>query len=124
MALKREEVKREEAPRIETKREEPPRPEPPREEPLTQAKPKYRNNPKPDYPPDARRQKQEGVVYLLVSINARGRVEDVQVDQSSGFTLLDEAALKAVRRWEFEPARRGDTPVPTRVRVPIRFKLE
>lgn len=122
--LKREEPRRDEPSREAVRREEPQPELRKREEPLMQAKPKYRRNPKPDYPPDARRQKQEGVVYLLVSIDARGRVEEVQVERSSGFELLDEAALKAVRQWEFEPARRGDTPVATRVRVPIRFKLE
>jgi len=63
-------------------------------------------------------------VLLLVDVNERGGVDAVQVRQSSGHGALDAAAVAAVRGWEFEPARRGDTPVASRVALPIRFNLE
>lgn len=72
---------------------------------------------------EARRLKQQGVVLLEVEVNADGRPTDVRVRGSSGFSALDQAALKAVRRWEFEPARIGGLPVSSRVEVPVRFSL-
>lgn len=106
------------------KAEPPPPPPPPRQQPLVRARPKYRRNPPPVYPEEARRQRWEGVVLLLVSVDGGGNVTDVQVQRGCGHTALDEAALKVVRGWEFEPARRGDMPVPSRIIVPLRFKLE
>jgi protein TonB len=92
--------------------------------PATGARPRYRSNPKPDYPLEARRAGQEGVVILTVQVTARGRVANVQVSRSSGFPLLDTAALQAVRRWTFEPARILGVPTDTRVEVPVRFRLK
>ena len=66
----------------------------------------------------------EGVVLLDVLVAPDGSAADVRVRRSSGFPLLDESALTTVRqRWRFIPARRGDTPVESRVTVPIRFRL-
>jgi protein TonB len=48
----------------------------------------------------------------------------VEVAQSSGSRVLDNAALKAVRKWRWEPARRGEEPVASTVRCRIRFELE
>lgn len=101
---------------------EPVKPEP--AEPLLQVRARYRRNPAPDYPDEARRRRQEGVVLLRVQVNAKGRVEGVEVERSSGTPSLDQAATRAVRRWEFEPARRGDAPVASTVTVPVRFRLE
>lgn len=103
---------------------EPPSVKPAPVEPLVQARARYRRNPAPDYPEEARRLRQEGVVLLRVQVNARGRVDEAEVERSSGSPSLDQAATRAVRRWEFEPARRGDTPVASTVTVPVRFRLE
>jgi protein TonB len=83
----------------------------------------YRSNPKPDYPAEARRMRQEGVVMVSVEVGADGRPSDVSLGRSSGFTLLDQAAVQAVRRWTFEPARAAGLPVSSRVEVPVRFSL-
>jgi protein TonB len=45
------------------------------------------------------------------------------VQRSSGFEMLDRAAIAAVRRWVFEPGRRGGNPVAAWVQVPVRFAL-
>lgn len=89
----------------------------------TMAKPNYLRNPPPSYPAESRKLHEEGVVLLKVSVTAEGRAADVQLQRSSGFARLDEAALKAVRRWEFNPARAGATPVACSVEVPVRFGL-
>jgi len=83
----------------------------------------YLSNPKPDYPEEARRRRQQGVVLVSVEVGADGRASEVALARSSGFPLLDEAAVQAVRRWMFDPARATGLPVPSRVEVPVRFSL-
>ena len=63
-------------------------------------------------------------MLLRVLVNARGRVAGVELARGSGTSSLDEAAIQGVRSWEFEPARRGDTPIASTVTVPVRFRLE
>jgi len=84
---------------------------------------RYRSNPRPEYPEEARRLHQEGVVLLSVEVSEDGRATDVSLKRSSGSDLLDQAALQAVKRWTFEPARVASLPVSSRVDVPIRFSL-
>jgi len=83
----------------------------------------YLSNPRPEYPEEARRQHQEGLVILSVEVSADGRPDDVTVTRGSGFPLLDQAALDAVRSWRFEPARAAGLPVSSHVDVPVRFTL-
>jgi protein TonB len=80
-------------------------------------------NPAPDYPLEARRAGWEGRVMLLVSVNVSGLVEDAKIHESSGYAVLDDAALSAVRRWRFAAARKGVRAVASDVLVPIRFSL-
>ena len=65
-----------------------------------------------------------GRVVLRVLVTATGAPERVELRTSSGSLRLDGAALEAVQRWKFVPARQGDTPVPAWVLVPILFTLE
>ena len=84
---------------------------------------KLETNPAPPYPPDAFARRQQGRVLLEVHVDEHGLVAGVSVSESSGVSSLDRAALETVRRWRFEPARRGGTPVASVVIVPIRFVL-
>jgi len=88
------------------------------------ARPRYRSNPRPDYPPDARRNRQEGLVIVSVEVAADGRAISTSLVKSSGFPMLDQAAVQAVRRWTFEPATSAGLPVASRVDVPVRFHLD
>ena len=81
------------------------------------------SNPPPEYPVEARRLHQEGVALLGVEVSAEGRPTSVHIKRSSGVPVLDQAALDAVRRWTFEPARIGGLPVASSVDVPLRFSL-
>lgn len=83
----------------------------------------YLNNPPPVYPAAAARRHQEGITVLRVHVQASGRPDQVEVDKSSGFSTLDDAAIAAVKQWSFTPAKRGDTPVDGWVNVPLAFKL-
>ncbi|MGH7942414.1 MAG: energy transducer TonB [Limisphaerales bacterium] len=91
--------------------------------PPAEARPDYLKNPPPDYPAVARRRHEQGVVLLIVGVTAEGRVSRVAIKMSSGFKRLDDAALKAVRKWDFEPARSGPLALASEVEVPIRFEL-
>jgi len=83
----------------------------------------YRHAPLPRYPAAARAQGLEGVVVLSVLVRYDGRVDDARVAVSSGTTILDEAALAAVRTWLFTPASRGGHAVESVVEVPVKFAL-
>ena len=83
----------------------------------------YLNNPAPAYPPMAKRLREQGRVVLRVHVTAAGGVDEIQVRSSSGSTRLDEAALEAVRRWKFAPAKHGAESVAAWVLVPIPFVL-
>lgn len=84
----------------------------------------YLQNPHPEYPPISRRLGEEGRVLLRVRVTADGRAAAVDVDKSSNFTRLDDAALRGVTRWRFVPARRGDEAIEAMVIVPIVFRLD
>ncbi|MGZ8184735.1 MAG: energy transducer TonB [Methylobacter sp.] len=83
----------------------------------------YGSNPKPKYPGIATSRGWEGTVHLLVKVSAEGDSEEVTVQRSSGYDALDEAAIEAVEKWKFIPAKRGETPVSSSVVVPINFVL-
>ena len=85
----------------------------------------YGSNPLPPYPLVARRLGKEGVVLLDVLVAPDGHAAEVRVVRSCGFPPLDDSAVTTVRdRWRFVPARRGTTPIESRVTVPIRFRLD
>jgi len=94
-------------------------------EPFTEANfnANYGSNPKPKYPSVATSRGWEGTVRLLVQVSVEGDSEEVTVQRSSGYDVLDEAAIEAVEKWKFIPAKRGDTPVSSSVVVPINFVL-
>jgi protein TonB len=54
---------------------------------------------------------------------ANGHVGEVQIERSAGHSDLDEAAAEAIKKWRFEPARRGNQPVAVWLRMPVRFVL-
>ena len=87
------------------------------------ARPRPDGCPPPRYPSLARRRGQEGIVRLHLSIDAAGKVDAVTVERSSGFPLLDRAALKAVRSWRFEPASLDGRAVATELLQPVEFRL-
>jgi protein TonB len=88
------------------------------------ANPNYFQNPAPEYPELAKQMRQEGLIILAVDVDREGLPIKVEINQSSGFRLLDQAALKAVGHWKFQPGRMGDIPVESTAIVPIRFRLE
>ena len=80
-------------------------------------------NPRPAYPEASQARREQGQVQLRLAIDAAGRVIDIVVQRSAGYTALDEAALAAVRRWRFEPALRGGRPVPASMTLGVTFQI-
>jgi len=78
---------------------------------------------KPAYPESARRAGIEGTSMLKFEITESGTVSKITVEKSSGHEGLDRAAIAAVQRWRFEPARRGAQAVAVWVTLPVRFEL-
>jgi len=88
------------------------------------ARPLYKQNTSPEYPPRARRMGYEGLVMLKVLVDENGRVEDLAVFKSSGYAALDRAAISSVKTWLFEPGTEDGKKKKMWVKVPIRFQLE
>ena len=80
----------------------------------------------PDYPTFARRSGIQGQVILEVEVLSDGSVGAVEVVRSlmAGPGGLDEAAIRAVRQWEFTPAKAHGQPIAVWARIPIDFQLE
>ncbi|HEK1008546.1 TPA: energy transducer TonB [Pseudomonas putida] len=100
-------------------------PAPPAPAPVTPASANaaYLKNPAPEYPQMAQRRGWEGTVLLRVEVLPSGKPGQIQLQKSSGRDALDAAALAAVKRWSFVPAKQGDVPQAGWVSVPIDFKL-
>ena len=81
-------------------------------------------NRRPAYPEISRRRGQEGTVMLELRVDANGRVVDVRVTESSGFSALDAAAVETLREWRFRPAQRGGMPVAGSITTAVHFRLE
>ena len=75
----------------------------------------------PVYPPLARAAGIQGIVIIEATISADGRVVDARVLRS--MPLLDQAALEAVRQWEYTPTMLNGAPVPVIMTVTVQFTL-
>jgi TonB family protein len=76
----------------------------------------------PQYPEIARSTRVEGVVIIEAIIGSNGKVEEARVLRSKPF--LDDAALAAVRAWEYTPTLLNDRPVPVIMTVTVQFSLK
>lgn len=84
----------------------------------------YLNNPSPTYPMVARRMGLQGRVVLNVEVLASGMCGEINIQKSSGYTMLDNAALQTVKSWRFVPARQGGHAVDKWFMIPIQFSLK
>ena len=81
------------------------------------------NNPHPPYPLLARKYGWQGKLILKVYIKSNGSVENVEIEESSGYPILDDVSRKTLKNWYFTPARFGDTNVKDNLKIPVRFVL-
>lgn len=78
----------------------------------------------PIYPRLSRRRGEEGIVVITLTVTAQGHAENIAIKQSSGYPLLDKAALKAIQRSQFTPAQRNGAAITSTLEQTIEFKLE
>jgi protein TonB len=76
----------------------------------------------PTYPPIAQSARVQGVVIIEATIGPDGAVKDAKVLRS--IPLLDQAALDAVRQWQFTPTLLNGVPVPVIMTVTVQFTLQ
>ncbi len=87
------------------------------------AYPDYGKSPALSYPTLARRRGYEGRVVLKVLVSKGGRVLKVTLAKSSGHSILDKAAMKAVKEWIFKPGKLNGNTVEMWVKVPVVYEL-
>ncbi|MFP4282418.1 MAG: energy transducer TonB [Opitutales bacterium] len=76
----------------------------------------------PQYPPELKRNKVQGEVTLQFLIRANGRTDNIRVESSTN-PAFEEAAIRAVRKWIFQPGEKGGEAVTVRVRQKIPFTI-
>lgn len=86
--------------------------------------PRFLKQVDPEYPEAALRARIEGSVVLEFTIGIDGKATDIKVtkEEPKGFGF-GEAAIEAMKKWRFTPAKKGGKSVPMRVRQTIRFSL-
>lgn len=87
-------------------------------------KPALLGYPQPDYPREARHKGWQGVVEALATVDASGRLLDLQVSHTSGYPELDAAALAALRGARYKPGTADGTPATATLTVTVRFRLQ
>ncbi len=87
------------------------------------AYPLYKENAPPVYPEIARARGYEGIVLVSAEILPDGRVGEIKIRKSSGYAILDQSAIQAVKPWKFEPAKKSGNPFTAWVELPIKFIL-
>lgn len=75
------------------------------------------------YPPDARKRRMEGVTTLRATITAEGAATGISVIQSSGWPMLDDAAVQCFGTWHFAPATRNGVPMTFAMKYSVQWKL-
>lgn len=83
----------------------------------------YLREPIPRYPPKSRKLKEQGLVVLRVLIDEKGTASSIDIETSSGFVRLDDAARDAVSRAAFRPYVEDGSPRRAFVLIPIEFSL-
>ena len=100
----------------------PPKPNPQEYVPVTQ--PTFVQQAAHVYPPEAARRHQQGIVVLMLYISGGGTLDKIEIVKSSGYPLLDAAAIKEMKQSKFEPAMDGAIPVRSRAQASVTYRLE
>ena len=79
---------------------------------------------KPDYPSASRRLEEEGTVTLKFLIGVDGRVMQAEVEKTSGFQRLDEAARNALSKCQFKPGTVDGKPEQSWASIKYTWRLE
>lgn len=77
----------------------------------------------PEYPAEARSKGVSGYVVLKILVGQNGMIENIKVEQSEPAGFFDQAALKSVRDWRFEPGVSKGQAVAAWTTQKIKFEL-
>jgi protein TonB len=102
----------------------PPQPKPPTEEYVPVTQPTFAQQATHVYPTEAARRHQQGTVVLMLYVNGSGVLDKVEIVKSSGFPLLDAAAIKEMKQSRFDPAMDGAIPIRSRAQASVTYRLE
>lgn len=88
--------------------------------------PRILSKAEPEYPAAARQDGQQGTVILKVQILENGRPGFIDIYSTSGYAALDNAAVAAVRKWRFTPAKDSASgrAIPCTTTLPVSFRLQ
>lgn len=89
--------------------------------PIEPTQPAVLHSPPPVYPPELACYEQGGTVGLILKIGRDGSAQNIRIEHKSGHAELDQAAIEAVKTWQFRPGTRGGQPVESDLRVPVTF---
>ena len=78
----------------------------------------------PKYPNRARRRGQEGALILRITVSDNGKPSSIKVIKTSGYQILDQAAINAVWNWQFQPAQKRGLAVKASIDLPVVFQLK
>ena len=78
----------------------------------------------PTYPDAARKRGIEGWVELAFTVQTNGTVDNVEIRNASPAEVFDDAAMRAVRQWRFEPVVRNGEKVEQRAMVRLKFSQQ
>ena len=79
---------------------------------------------RPVYPKDLRERDVEGKVILKILIDKEGKVQEIQIFESSGYETFDQIAVKSVWQWRFKAARKENQQRESWVLIPINFQIK
>jgi protein TonB len=102
----------------------PPKPKPPTEDYVPVTQPNFAMQATHVYPPEAARRHQQGTVVLMLYVNGSGTLDKIEIVKSSGFPLLDEAAIREMKLSKFQPAMDGAIPIRSRAQASVTYRLE
>jgi protein TonB len=83
----------------------------------------YLNNPKPAYPRESQRRREQGRVVVQVYIGTDGQASRATLSKSSGYEALDKLALETALKWRYVPGKRNGVPEGMEFEVPFNFQL-
>ena len=78
--------------------------------------------PPPEFPLEMKRNGVSGLVVVTVTINESGSVASAVIKKSTNEAFND-AAMDAVKKWKFKPAKKNDQPISTIVSIPLKFDI-
>lgn len=81
------------------------------------------NNVQPQYPISSKRKGEEGTVLIRAFIDESGNALNIEIVKSSSYSALDNAALNAIKKWHFIPAKKFGHNISSSVIIPVTFQL-